>query len=146
MNRLLRRIWTRVWRSPRDRGAFTPMVVVMAFALFASVALAVDGGGKMRALERADNIAAEAARAAGQAIDVSKAVAGTADVLDPTAAVAAARTYLASAHATGAVTISPNQREITVVVSITYQPVLLDLINLGPWTETGTATAELVTQ
>jgi hypothetical protein len=133
-------------RSGGDRGAFTPMVVVMAMALFASVALSVDGGGRMRALERADNIAAEAARAAGQAIDLSKAVAGTADVVDPTAAASAASAYLRSAHAVGTVSISTDQREITVVVKITYQPVMLDLIDLGPWTETGTATAELVTQ
>jgi Flp pilus assembly protein TadG len=145
MKRLL--AWARRWRlGSGDRGAFTPMVVVMATALFASVALAVDGGGKMRALERADNIAAEAARAAGQAINVSEAVAGTADVVDPTAAAAAATAYLTSADATGTVTISTDRREITVIVSITYQPVMLDLINLGPWTETGTATAELVTQ
>jgi hypothetical protein len=145
MTRLL--AWARRWRlGSGDRGAFTPMVVVMATALFASVALAVDGGGKMRALERADNVAAEAARTAGQAINLSEAVAGTADVLDPAAAAAAARAYLTTAGASGTVTISPNQREITVIVSITYDPVMLDLINLGPWTVTGTATAELVTQ
>jgi Flp pilus assembly protein TadG len=139
----------RAWGRRRlrdDRGAFTPMVVVVAMALFASVGLAVDGGGRMRALERADNVAAEAARAAGQAIDVGKAVSGTADVVDPNAAAAAARAYLASADTTGTVSISANQREITVVVKITYNPVMLSLIGLGPWTETGTATAELVTQ
>jgi hypothetical protein len=129
-----------------DRGAFTPMVVVIAMAILLSVGLAVDGGGRMRALERADNVAAEAARAAGQAINVSKAVAGTADVVDPTAAATAARAYLSDANASGTVSISANQREITVVVRITYQPVLLDLAGFGPWTETGTATAELVTQ
>jgi Flp pilus assembly protein TadG len=129
-----------------DEGAVLPMVAVLLIALFAMVGMAVDGGGKMRTQIHADNVAAEAARAGGQAIDVSKAVAGTADVVDPTLAVAAAQDYLASAGVKGTVDVSPNQREITVTVRITYQTQFLNLIDIKSWTEVGTATAELVTQ
>ncbi len=138
MSRLGRRL------GVRDAGAFTPMVVVMVMALFAMVALSVDGGGRMRTLEHADNIAAEAARAGGQAIDISQAVAGTADVVDPAAAAAAANAYLANVGASGVVTISADRREITVVVTLTYQPVMLGLFDEGPWSEVGSATAELL--
>jgi Flp pilus assembly protein TadG len=136
--------WFRRRFDARDSGAFTPMVVVMVMALFAMVALSVDGGGRMRTLEHADNIAAEAARAGGQAIDLGQAVAGIADVVDPAGAVAAANAYLANVGASGVVTISADRREITVVVSLIYQPVMLGLFDEGPWTETGSATAELL--
>ncbi len=121
------------------------MVAVIAAGLFAMVGLSVDGGGRMRTIEHADNIAAEAARAGGQAIDVSKAVAGTADVIDPDAAVAAADDYLRKAGVTGVATVTGGGKDITVTVTITYEPLMLSLVGLGPWTETGTATATLLT-
>lgn len=121
------------------------MVVVFAAALFLMIGLSVDGGGRMRAIERADNIAAEAARAGGQAIDIPKAVTGEADVVDPVKAIAAAKAYLAGAGATGTASVSPDGRQITVTVALVYQPAFLDLMGLGPWTETGTATAQLLT-
>jgi Flp pilus assembly protein TadG len=134
--------WCRLLR--RDGGAFSPMVAVVAAGLFTAVGLAVDGGGQMRTLEHADNLAAEAARAGGQAINLPKAIQGSADVVDPTAAKAAAEAYLAQAHATGHVTVSNDRRELTVTVTIEYQPAMLDIIGLGPWPETGSATAELL--
>jgi putative Flp pilus-assembly TadE/G-like protein len=132
--------------SRRDDGAFLPMVAVMLLALFLMVGLAVDGGGKMRAQMHADNIAAEAARAAGQAIDVPQAVAGTADVVDTQLATNAADAYLKNAGVVGTVIVLPSGREITVIVEITYQTKFLDLIHIDSWTETGSATAELVTE
>ena len=122
------------------------MVAVMALALFVMVGLSVDGGGKMRAQLHADNVAAEAARAGGQAIDVSRAVAGTADVVDPTLAKAAADAYLRTAGVHGSAQILPGQRSILVTVTITYKTKFLDLIHIDSWTETGTATAVLVTE
>jgi Flp pilus assembly protein TadG len=122
------------------------MVAVVLLALFAMIGLSVDGGGKMRAQMHADNIAAEAARAAGQAINVSKAVAGTADVVDPTLAEAAAEAYLKVAGVAGVAVVLPGDRTITVTVTIPYKTKFLDLIDINGWTEVGTATAELVTQ
>lgn len=136
--------WRAWWR--RDQGAFTPMVAVIAAGLFAMVGLAVDGGGRMRTIEHADSLAAEAARAGGQALDVSQAVAGTADVIDPNTAVAAADAYVREAGANGVATVTNNGKDITVTVRIVYDPLMLNLIGMGPWTETGTATATLLTQ
>jgi Flp pilus assembly protein TadG len=137
----------RRWRiRARDEGAFTPMVAVITAGIFAMVGLAVDGGGRMRTIEHADNLAAEAARAGGQALDLPQAVAGTADVIDPSTAVTAAQAYLRKAGATGHVTVINGGRDIKVTVTITYEPVMLDLVGLGPWSETGTATAELLTR
>jgi Flp pilus assembly protein TadG len=128
-----------------DRGSLTLMVVVFVAALFVMVGLAVDGGGRMRAIERADDIAAEAARAGGQALNLSQAVSGKADVIDPAAAAVAAQAYLDQAKVTGTVTVAGNGKTITVRVFVPYQPVFLGAIGLGPWTETGTATAQLLT-
>jgi Flp pilus assembly protein TadG len=130
----------------RDDGAYAPMIAVMAISLFVMIGLSVDGGGKMRAQLHADNIAAEAARAGGQAIDVSKAVAGTADVVDPTLAVAAAKEYLQTAGVAGKVSVLSNHREIKVVVHITYGTKFLGLIHIDSFPVTGSATAELVTR
>ena len=54
------------------------------------IRLAVDGGAKVAATQRANAIADEAARAGGQALDISAALTGQVRV-DPVAAVAAAR-------------------------------------------------------
>ena len=51
-------------------------VIVLAVALLAAVGLVVDGGGKIRALERADETAREAARAGTQMLEVPAAVRG----------------------------------------------------------------------
>jgi len=130
----------------RDDGAFSPLIAVVAISIFAMIGLSVDGGGAMQAREHADNVAAEAARAGGQAIDLGQAVGGTADVVNPDAAVAAAKEYLKAEGLRGRVTISPDQRRITVVIKIVYKPVMLGLVSVKPWTETGQATAVLVTR
>ncbi len=128
-----------------DRGAISPLIAVVALALFLMVGLAVDGGGRMRAIERADDLAAEAARTGGQSLNLPDAVRGRRDVIDPSRARQAALSYLDEAGVTGTATVSPDGRTITVIARTRYQPILLGLIGLGPWTETGTATAALVT-
>lgn len=144
---MIRRLARRVRAD--DRGAMTLMIAVVAMALFLMVGLSVDGGGRMQANERADDLAAEAARAAGQALDLPQAVTGTADVIDHARASAAVEAYLAGANATDAhvvnVDVAPNGRSVTVTLSISYHPIFLGLIGLGPWTETGTETATLLT-
>lgn len=126
-------------------GSFTPMVAVAAVAVFIAIGLSVDGGGRMAALEHADGVAAEAARAGGQELVLSDAIRGTADRIDPAAARTAALNYLHEAGATGTVDVDPAGDRITVIVTVTYDPIMLGLIGAGPWTETGTATAQLLT-
>jgi len=134
---------TRV-RCRADEGSISLLAVVLAFAVLAMIGLSVDGGGKVRAAERADNIAAEAARAAGQAILTPQAIQGGAKVIDPSAAVAAARQYLATAGVRGAVTVSDDRTHVTVTVTIIYRTVFLELIGINTFTVTRHATAVLV--
>jgi hypothetical protein len=116
----------------------------MVVAVPAMIGLSVDGGGKVRTLERADNLASEAARAAGQAILAPQAIAGGDKVLDTTAAIAAAQTYLTAAGVTGTVNVSPDRKHVTVTVTIVYDTVFLGLVGIDTLTATRQATAVLV--
>ncbi|MFC4109703.1 pilus assembly protein TadG-related protein [Micromonospora zhanjiangensis] len=96
------------------------------FAVFMIIGLSVDGAGQLFAMQRAHNIAAEAARAGGQSIDEGQAIEGGRKVLDPAAAVAAAKAYREAAGATGAEpVVDPDGQAITVQVDLVYQPVML---------------------
>jgi hypothetical protein len=127
-----------------DEGRIALLAAVLTFAVLAMIGLSVDGGGKIRALQRADRLAAEAARAAGQAIDAEQAVPGGPKVVDPPAAVAAAQNYLAAAGVTGTVAIAEDRQHITVTVTVVYDTVFLGLIGIDTLTATRQATAVLV--
>jgi hypothetical protein len=125
-----------------DAGSVTLFVVVITIALLAAVGLVVDGGGKIRALERADEAAREAARAGSQMLDVPAAVRGTSLTLDVSSAARAARAYLDAAGVDGTVTVSG--QVVTVSTRATYRPVFLAAAGVGPLTVTGTASARPV--
>ncbi|WP_438307081.1 TadE/TadG family type IV pilus assembly protein (plasmid) [Streptomyces sp. HUAS TT11] len=127
-----------------DRGGITVFVAVCVFALIGIIGLAVDGGSKMRATERADYIAGEAARAGGQAIDPADAITGTALVVDPQAAAAAAQTYLNSAGATGTVSVSEDGKTLTVTVTGSYDTKFLSVVGIGSLPVTGHGKATLL--
>ncbi|WP_432976859.1 pilus assembly protein TadG-related protein [Dactylosporangium sp. CA-233914] len=127
-----------------DEGRIALLALVLAFAVLMMIGLSVDGGGKIRAMERADNVASEAARAAAQAILAPQAIEGGEKVVDPAAAVAAAQNYLAAAGVTGVVDIAPDRKHITVTVTITYTTLFLGLIGINTLTSTGHATTVLV--
>ncbi|MGH3974134.1 MAG: hypothetical protein ACRDS9_12545, partial [Pseudonocardiaceae bacterium] len=58
IRRTLGTTWSRVLHAapPRDeRGSTALFYVVIVFALFATIGLVVDGGGKIRALQQADS-------------------------------------------------------------------------------------------
>lgn len=80
---------------PGDAGSVTLFLVISVIGLLAMVRLVVDGAGKVRAVQRADALAAEAGRAGGQAIDAPASILGEPPVVDARAAVAAAQAYLA---------------------------------------------------
>jgi Flp pilus assembly protein TadG len=120
----------------------TLFVVVFTVALLAAIGLVVDGGGKIRALQRADEAAREAARAGSQMLDVPSAVRGNGAHIDPAAAARAARAYLDAADVDGAVTVEGNS--IRVSTRVTYQPVFLAAAGVGPMTVTGSAVARPV--
>ena len=132
-------------RVPRDdRGGVTVFVAVCVIALIGIIGLAVDGGSKMRATERADYVAGEAARAGGQAIDPAEAINGTAITVNPQDAQAAAQAYLRSAGATGTVSVSGDGKTLTVVVTSTYDTKFLSVVGIGSLSVTGHGKATLL--
>jgi hypothetical protein len=129
---------------PRDEGRIALLVIVLTLAVLAMIGLSVDGGGKLRALQRADRLAVEAARAAGQAIAAPQAIRGGEKVVDPAAATAAAQNYLAAAGVSGSVTVSTDRKQVTVTVTIVYTTQFLGLIGIDTLPATRQASAVLV--
>jgi Flp pilus assembly protein TadG len=127
-----------------DRGGVTVFVAICVIALLGIIGVAVDGGGKMRATERADFIATEAARAGGQAIDPAQAVPGTAITVDAQAAQAAAQAYLRSAGMTGTVAVSADGTTLTVTTTGTYDTTFLPVAGIGSLPVTGHGQATLL--
>ena len=127
-----------------DRGGVTVFVAGCVIALIGIIGFAVDGGSKMRATERADYIAGEAARAGGQAIDPADAISGRAIVVDPQAAAAAAQAYLRSVGATGTVSVSGDGKTLTVTVTGSYDTKFLSVVGIGSLSVTGHGKAILL--
>ncbi|MGW7824655.1 TadE/TadG family type IV pilus assembly protein [Streptomyces puniciscabiei] len=127
-----------------DRGGVTVFVAVCVIALIGIIGVAVDGGSKMRATERADYIAGEAARAGGQAIDPTDAINGRAITVDPQAASAAAQAYLRSAGAIGTVSVSGDGKTLTVTVTGSYDTRFLSVVGIGSLSVTGHGKATLL--
>jgi Putative Flp pilus-assembly TadE/G-like len=123
----------------RDEGAVSLFVVVIVLALLAAIGLVVDGGGKVRALERADEAAREAARAGSQMLDVPAAVRGERITVEPGAAARAARSHLHAAGVEG--TVSVSGVVVRVSTRVVYQPVFLGFVGVGPIAVTGEASA-----
>jgi len=129
-----------------DHGGISAFTAVAIAAVVMLIGLAVDVSGQIRAVARADNVAAEAARAGGQALNTLKAIQGGNKELDPDAAVAAATDYLADAGATGTVTVDPDLLHLTVTAEIVYQPAFLGAFGYPATTVSATATANVIVQ
>ncbi|WP_406346936.1 pilus assembly protein TadG-related protein [Streptomyces sp. NBC_00648] len=127
-----------------DRGGVSVFVAVCVIALIGIIGVAVDGGSTMRATERADYLAGEAARAGGQALSPAAAISGRAVVADPQAAVAAAQAYLRSADATGTVSISADGKSLTVTVTGSYSTKFLAAVGIDSLPVTGHGRATLL--
>lgn len=129
-------------RLSGDRGAVTPFAVVAALALMVAVGLVVDGGNKLQALQRADAAAAEAARAAGQAIQPARSIRGQSPLVDLDRGVTAAQTYLSAAGVTGTVDVRGDVIEVT--TTTTEPTVFLAAVGIDSVNATGSARARLV--
>ncbi|MFF3350704.1 TadE/TadG family type IV pilus assembly protein [Streptomyces sp. NPDC002779] len=127
-----------------DAGGITVFVAVCVIALIGIIGVAVDGGSKMRATERADYVAGEAARAGGQAIDPAEAISGNAIVVGPQDAAAAAQAYLRTAGATGTVSVSGDGKTLTVNVTGSYDTKFLSVVGIGSLSVTGHGKATLL--
>ncbi|MFG2425196.1 pilus assembly protein TadG-related protein [Streptomyces sp. NPDC048448] len=130
--------------AQQDEGGVTVFVAVCVLGLIGIIGVAVDGGTKMAATERADYVAGEAARAGGQAIDPAQAVTGKAIIVDPQDAIAAAKAYLRSAGATGTVTVSGDGKSVAVTVSGSSDTTFLSAVGIGSLPVTGHASATLL--
>jgi hypothetical protein len=133
-------------RQPMDAGRVSVFVAAAMPMMLIFMALMWDASGYLRALHRADNIANEAARAAGQAIDIPLAVTGEQIIVDPAAAQIAADSYLFDAGVTGEVDVSDDGRQVSITVAVPYDPLFLGAFGFGPYTAEGDTDAHLVDQ
>ena len=132
----------RGFERERGGGALSAPMTIAVLALLIAIGLGIDGARAVQGLATADSVAEEAARAAGQVLDVSALRRGTA-VVDPGGAVAAARGHLAAAGVEGEVDLL-DAATIRVRTRITRPTVLLGLIGRPQITSTGEASAVLV--
>jgi Flp pilus assembly protein TadG len=134
----------RALQPDRERGSLTLMLAVLMAALLALAGLVIDGGRKLNESSSAYAVAQEAARAGAGMVDRSTAYRSGTFRVDEGQALAAARSYLASAGYSGAVTADGTQR-IRVTVTVTEPTLVLSLIGIDTMTSTGSAVASLVT-
>ncbi|MGW2081326.1 pilus assembly protein TadG-related protein [Streptomyces sp. NPDC001939] len=115
-----------------------------AVVMIGLLALVVDGGRLLMASADAEDMAAEAARAAGQEINGPAAVRGEGTRADPRKAVSAAEQFLADSGLSGSVTVSADGHKVNVTVRTTYHPILLGGFGYGDMPVTAHADAALV--
>ncbi|WP_409055076.1 pilus assembly protein TadG-related protein [Streptomyces sp. SYP-A7185] len=96
-----------------------------ALVMIGLLALLVDGGRLLMASADAEDIAAEAARSAGQEINGPDAITGEGTRADPQKAVTTAQAFLTDAGVQGIVTIAEDGQRIAITVHDTYQTLLL---------------------
>lgn len=138
------RAWIRS-RLPGDheRGAITPMVVVVGLALLLMVGLVVDAGAKLNAVSQANDVAAQAAHAAATQLDSGAALAtGKIDV-STSQAQEAGMAVLAASDTSGSVVI--DGQSVTVTATCTKPTAFLSLIGITTVQGTGTASVRLAT-
>jgi hypothetical protein len=126
-----------------ERGSISVWAALASVALILCAGLAVDLGGRVHALQRAHDLAQQAARAGGQALADAHAIRGDVLSLDVTEATREAHRYLDDAGVTGRVEVSGGA-QVTVTVSDTYDTVILGVIGINALDVTATATARTV--
>jgi hypothetical protein len=125
-------------------GRVSILLAVTLAGLLFIIGVAHDVGDQVRAALWAEQLAAEAARAGGQAVDLEAVAATGEQRVDPVAAERAALSYLSDAGVDGQVTFSRDLTEITVSVTLTRPRVVLGLFGFGDYRVTRRATAQLV--
>ncbi|MEU5721218.1 hypothetical protein [Micromonospora sp. NPDC047738] len=133
-----------------DSGRVSIFLAVAMTGVLVIISLAYDGAGQLRSLQRADNLAAEAARSGGQVIDRARAIEGGPKEIDEAGARDAVADYLRAAGGVRGHDVSfpvvDGEKQIQVRVRITYRRDLLGLFGLGnSVTVTGEATARALT-
>jgi len=126
-----------------EQGSITLFLAISAVGLLVLAGLAVDGAAKVRAVQRADRVAAEAARAAAQALDIAAVRNGDGIAVDRRAALRAAHEYLAVAGVEGSASIEGAAR-LTVVTHSSTPTVFLSLVGVPDMRVSGRADVVLV--
>lgn len=104
-----------------ERGSVSAFVAVIAVGLVMVAGLVYDGGQVLAAQATARDLAANAARAGAQEIDLDALRADGLAVLDPVRAEAAARAYLAETGTSGDVEVAGPDITVTVRVTATMR-------------------------
>ncbi|WBB55975.1 pilus assembly protein TadG-related protein [Verrucosispora sp. WMMD573] len=132
-----------------DAGRVSIFLAVALIGVLAIIGMAFDGAGQLRTLQRAENLAAEAARAGGQAIDRATAIEGGPKRINRREANRAVRSYLAAAGASDFTVTFPvvdGETLIRVRVQVTYDRAALGLFGFpNTVTVSGEATARALT-
>lgn len=110
-------------RRRRDQGTVTAFVAVVSFALVMVAGMVYDGGQILAGQARARDVAANAARAGAQEIDLDALRDGGTVALNPERAIEAAEQYLLEVGVAGRATVVDDQ--ISVEVSITVPMLIL---------------------
>jgi Putative Flp pilus-assembly TadE/G-like len=123
-----------------ERGqSISLFVLVIMSALIITTGLVIDGGQKVTATSRAESAAAGASRAAGNAAATQELGAGDA----PSAAVLAAKTYLAGQPGVQG-TVSITNGVVVVATSAQEPTIFLSVIGIGSIVGRGSARANIV--
>lgn len=124
-------------RGQDDAGSITVLVVFLALSLVLVAGLVFDAGGALTDRQRANDIAAQAARYGAD--QVQPAPAGQTPLIDPSSAQAAAQRFLAQEGVSGTVQASTTQ--VSVTVTIEHHTALLSAAGIVTLTVEGTSTA-----
>ena len=125
-----------------ERGSISLWVVLASFCMILIVGIAADFSGQAAAEHHARVAAGQAARAAGQAVQLDALVRGGDVRPDPARAAAAGNAHLAQAGLSG--TVSMTGTVVNVTVSGTYECVFLSVIGIRTLPVSGTASADVV--
>lgn len=131
-------------RRHDERGSVLTTGTVLLVTVFTLIlGIAVDLSGQVQTKRQAHEVAAQAARIAGQHLDADRFLdSGGRIRLASTAARAAALGYVSETGMTGEVTI--NGANVTVTVTARYTPVILPIVGITTLPVTGTANARAV--
>lgn len=141
---MITRLRHRLTSRDPEAGSVTVFLAITAVGLLVLIGLVADGGTKIRTAQRADAIAAETARAAGQVVALPSVVGNQNVTVDRQGAVNAANAYLVAAGETGTVVIGPDGTTVEVTVTTSSPPAFLSLVGITEVTVTGHAEATLV--
>ena len=127
-----------------ERGSVTVWMVLIVMVLTMVIGIAVDLSGQVNAKRRAGDVAAQAARAAGQQISPDAYLAdGRSVELAVAKAKASAVDYIEAAGMTGSARVESGT-ELVVQTETTYKPIFLSAAGIGDLTVTGSASIRVV--